>query len=659
MQTRLKGRLSLLFLALAVMLAFPAVALADTLSDANDDLKTNAASLNLGDIKAGDTKTGSVNLIVDCAGQNHAAPGALAFDPVGMSLNTGSKGSIAEASVTPSVTIPEDWPADKTACPSTTLRAVGAAQVSVTAGTELGSRSIKITLTTPSTTDVSGTSNFDVTYNVVAADPAPAQNNAPVVVNDAGNVNGSEGATLQNSGSFSDADGDPLTITKASGAGTVTQGANGSWSWSLPTNDDASGSVTVTADDGKGGTVSDSFNYSASNVAPSVQLSGPGTVNENKNGSETYGFSISDPGTADTHQVNASCGANGSKVSQSNSGFVCSFPDGPATSNVSVSATDDDGASGSDSKSVTINNVAPSVQLSGPGTVNEDKNGSEIYNFATTDPGDDAFTVDTASCGANGTKLSDTSSTIVCSFPDGPATSNVSVSATDDDGAPGSDSKSVTINNVAPVLGNLQVTGANQTACLTGGNSVSISYNVSDPGDDTFTPSVNWGDNTPADAESSHTYTAAGTYTIKVNGTDGDDPANELVGNDAVSLLYNMSTKLLSPVNADGMSVFKYGSTIPMKIKITDCQGTSVSGLSPAIKFQKVSADAVTAINETTSTSAADTNNVMRYDSTNGQYIYNLASKSLVDPSATYRAVISEGNSTPNPMTSQNFGLKK
>ena len=79
-----------------------------------------------------------------------------------------------------------------------------------------------------------------------------------------------EGATLTASGSFDKAAVDTLTIT-SSGAGDLTLNPDGvSWSWSLVTDDEVSGSVEVSATDDDGNTVTDSFDYVTSNVAPSV-----------------------------------------------------------------------------------------------------------------------------------------------------------------------------------------------------------------------------------------------------------------------------------------------------------------------------------------------------------------------------------------------------
>ena len=76
-----------------------------------------------------------------------------------------------------------------------------------------------------------------------------------------------------NSGTVSDADGDPVALTAS--IGTVTSGANGSWSWSFPTSDGPgqSQNVTITADDGRGGVTSVQFALTVRNLASSATFS--------------------------------------------------------------------------------------------------------------------------------------------------------------------------------------------------------------------------------------------------------------------------------------------------------------------------------------------------------------------------------------------------
>ena len=108
------------------------------------------------------------------------------------------------------------------------------------------------------------------------------------------------------------------------------------------------------------------------------------------------------------------CGAYGSQVGADTfnpatgaGSFDCTFPDGLATSTVSVTVSDSDGAADSDSLDVTVANVEPSIELTGSATANEGD--TNTYSFTVTDPGQDTHTITTA-CGANGTKvnLSDT-----------------------------------------------------------------------------------------------------------------------------------------------------------------------------------------------------------------------------------------------------------
>ena len=128
-----------------------------------------------------------------------------------------------------------------------------------------------------------------------------------------------------------------------------------------------------------------------------------------------------------------------------------------------------------------------------------------------------------------------------------------------------------------------------------------------------------------------------------------------------MSLRYNVS-ELQDPVNRTGMtmSVFKYGSTVPLKVIITDCNNQPVNGLVPKISFTKVNpATPAIGVNEGLSTQPNDTNFLMR-DAGNGQYIYNLSTKSLADGDATYNATITDSKtpSTYGPKLSQNFGLR-
>jgi CSLREA domain-containing protein len=249
--------------------------------------------------------------------------------------------------------------------------------------------------------------------------------------------------------------------------------------------------VNVRVTDGDGGEDTDSTTVDVNNVAPTVTLSGLTTANEGD--TKTYTFTVTDPGTSDTQTITAGCGANGEKVTGSdaydqasgNGSFKCRFPDGPATSDVTVKATDSDGASDTDNRRVTVTvaNVAPTVTLSGPTTTNEGE--TKSYTYTLSDPGNDPNPTITESCGANATRT-DTPAThsFDCTFPDGPASSTVSVSA-DDGTDTATDSLSVAISNASPVAqDDSYTTNEDQTLSKT---APGVLTNDSDAGSDTLT----------------------------------------------------------------------------------------------------------------------------------------------------------------------------
>jgi hypothetical protein len=188
-----------------------------------------------------------------------------------------------------------------------------------------------------------------------AGDACDANAYAPQAAVQPQDANGDEGDTLTASGSFTDQDGNnTLTITKLSGLGTVTDNGDGSWSWSLPTTDDSSGSVVVSADDGEHAAASESFNWSAANVAPSVEIPvwQPAPVACRAPATLTN-ISFSDPGVSDSPwnvnidwgdgsaDYNANASSQGAYANQSHTFNT------PGTYSASLAVTDKDGGVGS------------------------------------------------------------------------------------------------------------------------------------------------------------------------------------------------------------------------------------------------------------------------------------------------------------------------
>ncbi|KRA31452.1 MULTISPECIES: PxKF domain-containing protein [unclassified Nocardioides] len=185
----------------------------------------------------------------------------------------------------------------------------------------------------------------------------------PEVDVEADDASGQEGDTLATSGSFKDADGNAsLTLTVPVGTpGTFTDNGDGTFDWSLATDDDADGSVTVTADDGEHDTVSQAFTYLASNVAPTVTASASATAAC----TVSLGATFTDPGTADTHIGDIAWGDGSSTSLGSVSSPIAATSHTYATNGTfpaTLTVTDDDGGSDADSADFATK-VTPSAIL--------------------------------------------------------------------------------------------------------------------------------------------------------------------------------------------------------------------------------------------------------------------------------------------------------
>jgi hypothetical protein len=404
------------------------------------------------------------------------------------------------------------------------------------------------------------------------------------------------------------------------------------------------------------------------NTPPSVDAGGPYSGNEGSNISLNGATASDSDGTVASNvwSIQDDSGVSPGSCTLSNASSPTATINCTDNGSVTVrlTATDDDGASASDDATVTVSNLAPTGTFNKPGTVNE---GSSFTLSITSvvDPSVDTFTY-AFDCGGGYGSFGASSSATCNTATDGPSTLSVGGKVRDDDGGTSEYTGSVTVANVAPEIQNFIVTGSPATACLAG-NTVGVAFTVTDAVDNTVDPitgTINWGDGNTTNISGrtiseSHTYTSAGTFNLTATVNDGDGGTDTEGGNGNVSLLYNASG-VLQPVNDtqahQDPSIFKHGSTIPVKIRITDCNGTVVSGLSPVITVTKVNPNPPPdGIAETTaSTSGADTGTTMRFDAASGQYIYNLATKQLSDGTATYKITITG----PFAPVTANFGLK-
>jgi hypothetical protein len=107
-----------------------------------------------------------------------------------------------------------------------------------------------------------------------------------------------------------------------------------------------------------------------------------------------------------------------------------------------------------------------------------------------------------------------------------------------------------------------------------------------------------------------------------------------------VTVTYSWSGAL-QPINAGGTSIFKLGSTVPVKFSLTGASagiGDAVATLS----YTKVNDGIEGSTFEAVSTAAASTGNQFRYDATAGQYVFNWSTKGLT--SGTYKLIVTLGD---------------
>ncbi len=288
-----------------------------------------------------------------------------------------------------------------------------------------------------------------------------------------------------------------------------------------------------------------------SNVAPSGALAGPSTGNEGQ--VLTWTASATDPSSVDAAALSYAwtvTDAAGTSVASGTGPAPTFTPSDNGTFTVTSVVSDPEGASDTDSITVTVSNVAPTVAITGPSS------GSEGSALAWTLVGTDPSSVDAAAL-TYGWTITDAAGTSVANGT-GPSPSwtpanngsyTLTGSTTDPQGAIDLDTLSLSIANVAPVV--LSVTGPGSGA---EGQSLSFTSSVTDAGSADVSGLVStwaWGDATATTTgtTASHTYADDGTYTVTLTVVDPDGASDS----DAISVtVSNVAPTLLITGAATG-----------------------------------------------------------------------------------------------------------
>ena len=202
-------------------------------------------------------------------------------------------------------------------------------------------------------------------------------NTLPTVTLSGGNnLSPNEGSAYTYNYSISDADGDTIaSVATSCGTGTKTNASNTNTSGSFDcsfADGPAGTSVSAQATDtgfGAGAGNNATQPISVQNVAPTIAISGAGSVNEGSVYTLTLG-AVTDPGTDTVTSYVVHWGDGSDDTYSSNGAKTHTYADGPASRSITVDLVDEDGTflDRANAKSVTVDNVAPSIAISGART---------------------------------------------------------------------------------------------------------------------------------------------------------------------------------------------------------------------------------------------------------------------------------------------------
>jgi len=436
--------------------------------------------------------------------------------------------------------------------------------------------------------------NPDKTFSLNHIYPVSGQYSVTVTVNDDKGGAGSDSATIMVndiaiSGYYLNDEGAEYVLSLISnGPGaTAIIGWNISWG-DGPVQEVAGnpGSVTHTYADGPNtygisATATDgvwiyqtegTVDVTVNNVAPTVYAGQDKTINEGSSFSQSGSFT--DPG-ADTWIATVDYG-DGSGIqplalnADKSFNLDHAYP-GSGDFTVNVTVIDKDGGEGSDTVAVTVSNAALVVNAGPDAVIDEGSSFSQSGSFTDEGTGPWTATVDYGDESGLWLLLLNADKTFALShtYPDnGLYTINVMVKETK--GGAGSDTATITVNNVAPEV------DAGSDAVIKKGSVFVRMGSFTDPGTDTWTATVDYGDGSgirqlaledDRTFSLSHSYGITGIFTVNVTVTDKDGGA----GSDTVAVKVNEADANSAPVvNAGQDTTINQGSTFSRSGSFTD-----------------------------------------------------------------------------------------
>ena len=361
------------------------------------------------------------------------------------------------------------------------------------------------------------TDNISQTSAVASA--GVAVTNVAPTVSISGGASASEGSTYTLSLSHSDVGVDSLTQWVINwGDGTTSTLAGSATTATKVYPDNGNYVISATATDEDGTYTTNTRAVSVTNVAPSVSISGAASTNEGS--TYTLSLSHSDVGADSLVQwlINWGDGTTSTLSGSANSATKVYLDNGSYV--ISATATDEDGTYTTNTRSVSVANVSPTLTISGNASVFEGS--AYTLNLSAQDPGADTLTQWVINWGDGTTTTVSGSTTSVTKVYADNANRTIIATATDEDGTHTSNALSLSVANVAPTL---HIDGQ---AAVIQGNTFTLELSRTDPGTDTLTQwLIDWGNGSTSTLAGSattatFTYNVVGQYTIRATAIDED-----------------------------------------------------------------------------------------------------------------------------------------
>jgi len=103
--------------------------------------------------------------------------------------------------------------------------------------------------------------------------------------------------------------------------------------------------------------------------------------------------------------------------------------------------------------------------------------------------------------------------------------------------------------------------------------------------------------------------------------------------------------QILQPINLDGSSVFKQGSTVPAKFRVCDANGNSIGTPGVVSDFKLIAKTNGTSSDPNEAIVSTNADSAFRWDPSAQQWIFNISTKNLTKGyTYTYQITLNDGS---------------